>query len=80
MGHSAAALRKLAKYLCVPQDSPLVDVESAMMALWGCSIVMDDTVSIDLVKKWYEMAEDQFNSVGSKGGSGRDWSVVAGTE
>ena len=50
------------------------------MALWECTVVMDDTVSIDLVKQWSEMVEDQFYSTGSKGSSDRDWSVVTGPE
>lgn len=51
---STASLRKLSKYLRVPRDAPLPDVECAMIALWECVLVMDDTVSIGLESNFQE--------------------------
>ncbi|KAL7541007.1 hypothetical protein ACHAXR_010553, partial [Thalassiosira sp. AJA248-18] len=51
---SAANLRKLAKYLRVPKDSPLPDVESAMIALWECVLITDDTISINVESNFQE--------------------------
>ena len=51
---SNASLRKLAKYLRVPRDSPLPDVENAMIALWECVLVTDDTISISLGSNFQE--------------------------
>jgi len=52
--YSSASLRKLAKYLRVPSDSPLPDVESAMIALWECVLVTDDTISISVESNFQE--------------------------
>mmetsp|Transcript_10192 Transcript_10192/g.18612 ORF Transcript_10192/g.18612 Transcript_10192/m.18612 type:complete len:1403 (-) Transcript_10192:641-4849(-) len=51
---SSGSLRTLAKYLRVPRDSPLPDVESAMMALWECVLLTDDTISIEQESNFQE--------------------------
>jgi len=51
---STASLRKLAKYLRVPRDSPLPDVESAMTALWECVLVTDDSISLNIENNFQE--------------------------
>ena len=49
-----SSLRKLAKYLRVPKDSPMPDVESAMIALWECVLVTDDTITIGTESNFQE--------------------------
>ena len=54
-GSSAVAnMRKLSKYLRVPKESPLPDVESVMIALWESILVTDDTISLDVESKFQE--------------------------
>ena len=47
-------MRKLSKYLRVPKESPLPDVESVMIALWESILVTDDTISLDVESKFQE--------------------------
>ena len=51
---SAASLRRLARYLRVPKDSPQADVEGAMLMLWESVLVTDETVTIDLESNFQE--------------------------
>lgn len=51
---STASLRKMAKYLRIPREAPLPDVESAMIALWECVLVTDDTITISLESNFQE--------------------------
>eukprot|EP00804_Cyclotella_cryptica_P028508 CCRYP_014803-RA/>CCRYP_014803-RA protein AED:0.08 eAED:0.08 QI:122/1/1/1/1/1/4/461/1389 len=51
---SVTTLRKLSKYLRVPRDSPLPDVESVMIALWESILVTDDTISLGTESNFQE--------------------------
>lgn len=54
-GASAVAnMRKLSKYLRVPRDSPLPDVETVMIALWESILVTDDTITLSAESKFQE--------------------------
>eukprot|EP00956_Cyclotella_meneghiniana_P020988 scaffold37679_cov76-Cyclotella_meneghiniana.AAC.2 len=51
---AVSSLRKLSKYLRVPRDSPLLDVESAMLAIWESILVTDDTICLSVESKFQE--------------------------
>ncbi|KAL3773203.1 hypothetical protein ACHAWO_006325 [Cyclotella atomus] len=54
-GASAVAnMKSLCKYLRVPRDSPLPDVEAVMIALWECVLVSDDTISFSVHSRFQE--------------------------
>ena len=51
---AVSSLRKLSKYLRLPRNSPLLDVESAMLAIWESILVTDDTVCLSIESKFQE--------------------------
>jgi acyl carrier protein len=47
-------LGKLFKYLRVPKDSPLPDIESVMIALWESILLTDETISLRVESSFQE--------------------------
>lgn len=47
-GSPSSSMRRLARYLRVPRDSPSSDVEDAMIALWECVLMKDDASAVSI--------------------------------